>query len=598
LKYKVLNKGYEFISENELLDILLKNRGVENPKRLLHLKETDVYDGMLLNNMERGLNMFHWHINNGSKIHILDDVDNDGITSATEIDNYIKDISPNTIITHSMNDGKTHGVVLKNLKEYDFDLLIVPDAGSSEEDIKACKVLKEEWDVDILILDHHTYKEDNPYAILINCQDGIYPNNTLSGAGIVYKFIKEYDKKYGFDFADRYLDLAAIGIIGDTMDLRNYETRYLVLQGLKQINNGFIKEVLTKLKVEEDENINIEFVGWKIAPYLNAVVRIGTDEEKRELIDAILGKEGTKEYQPRRKNKNDPKPEIEIQTLQQSMAREVVNIKARQDRLVTKGMEILIEKINAEKLDNNKVIIVDGTEDIEKTFTGLVANKLSDMYKRPVIILKKMKNNEKEITYGGSYRNYKLSPIVSLMELFESLGTFEMVAGHPNAGGFKLKADKLEETINKLNEALKDVSTEDVYLVDYEIPVGRLKEKHVLQVGKWADIWGNTLNKPLFAVTDITLNVEDIQLLGEKRNFIKFDKVIGKNKITFVKMFAGEEVYNRMIMKSHTGISKTKSSKVKMDIIGEFVINKWNENEYPQVEIKDFNVYEAKDFKF
>lgn len=596
MKYQVLNKGYEFISENELLDILLKNRGVENPKKLLNLKKSDIHDGMLLNNMLRGLNMFHWHVTNGSRIHILDDVDNDGITSATMIDNYTRNINPNIVITHSMNDGKAHGIILKNLKEYDFDLLIVPDAGS--DNIKECKELKEDWDTDVLILDHHTYKNDNPHAILINCQDGKYPNKTLSGAGIVYKFIKEYDKKYNFDFADKYLDLAAIGIIGDSMDLRNYETRYLVLEGLKQINNGFIKEILTKLKVEEDESINIEFVGWKIAPYLNAVVRIGTDEEKRDLIDAILGKEGFKEYQPRRKCKDDPKPEIEIQTLQQSMAREVMSIKGRQDRLVKKGMEQLIEKIISEKLDSDKVIIIDGTEDIEKTFTGLVANKICDIYKRPVIILKKMKNNEVETTYGGSFRNYRLSPIPSLLELFESIGTFEHLGGHDNAGGFKIKADKLEETKKILNEILKDMSIEDVYLVDYEIPVGRLKEKHVFQVGKWADIWGNTLNKPLFAVTDITLNIEDIQLLGEKRNLIKFDKTIGKNKITFIKKFAGEEVYNRMIMKAHKGISKTKSNKIKMDIVGEFVINKWNENEYPQIEIRDFNVSEVKDFKF
>jgi single-stranded-DNA-specific exonuclease len=184
------------------------------------------------------------------------------------------------------------------------------------------------------------------------------------------------------------------------------------------------------------------------------------------------------------------------------------------------------------------------------------------------------------------------------MELLESIGTFETVAGHHNAGGFKIKEDKIQETKNKLNEALKDMIIEDVYLVDYEIPVGRLKEKHITQVGKWADIWGNTLNKPLFAVTDITVNIEDIQLLGEKRNLIKFEKVIGKNKLTFIKKFANENVYNQMIMKSHKGLSKTKSNIVKIDIVGQFVINKWNENEYPQIEIVDFSVKEVKDFKF
>lgn len=596
IKYKVLNKGYDFIKEDELLHKLLKNRGVENPKEFLNINESVIHDGMLFKNMERGLNMLHWHIENNSKIHIIDDVDNDGITSTGIIDNYIKDLNKDIIVTHSMNDGKTHGIVIKNLREYEFDLLIVPDAGS--DNVKECRILKEDYDVDILILDHHTIKEENPYAILINCQDGQYPNNTLSGAGIAYKFIKEYDKKYGFNFADKYLDLTAIGIIGDSMDLRNYETRYFVLQGLKQIQNKFIKELLKKLKVEEDETINIEFVGWKIAPYLNAVIRSGTDEEKKDLVKAVLGEEKEVEYQPRRKNKNDPKPPIEIQNLQQAMAREVMSIKGRQDRLVTKGMDELKEKIEKEQLDKDKVIVVDGTESIEKTFTGLVANKIADIYKRPVVILKKMRNNEEEVSFGGSFRNYRLSPIPSLMDLLEKIGTFDMLGGHPNAGGYKIKADKIERTKQKLNEELKDMIIEDVYLVDYEIPVGRLKGKQIAQIGQWADIWGNTLNKPLFAVTNITLKMEDIQILGEKRNLIKFDKVIGENKITFIKKFAGEETYNKMIMKSHKGLSKTKSNKIKMDVIGEFTINKWNGNETPQIEIVDFNVSEVKEFRF
>ena len=125
-----------------------------------------------------------------------------------------------------------------------------------------------------------------------------------------------------------------------------------------------------------------------------------------------------------------------------------------------------------------------------------------------------------------------------------------------------------------------------------------MKEKHVLQVGQWANIWGNTLRKPIFAITQIILQVTDIQLLGEKRNLIKFEKNIGNNKITFIKMFAGEEIYNRMIMKSHKGLSKSKTNKIKMDVIGEFEINKWNDNEYGQVNIIDFNVENAKEFRF
>ena len=595
MKYKVLNKNYDLISENELLDILLKNRGVENPKEMLNVNASAVHDGMLLKNMIRGLNMLHWHIQNNSKIHIIDDVDVDGLTSGAIIDNYILNINPNIIITHSMNDNKIHGIVVKNLEEYNFNLLIVPDAGSS--DIKQCKELVETRDVDILIVDHHELEEDNPYAVVINCQDGQYPNITLSGAGVVYKFIKEYDKKYGFNFSDNYLDLVAIGMIADSMDLRNYETRHLAIEGLKSINNEFMKQFLVKNKVLEGENINFEFIGWKIAPFINAVTRIGNAEERMNLINAFLGKKETKEYQPRRKHKEDPKPEIIIQTLQECMIRETTNIKARQDKLVKKSMEELAGIIEIQKLNDNKVIIINATDILEKSFSGLVANKLASIYKRPIIILKQMgkktEDEKEEAIFGGSFRSYDLFPIESFMDVLREIDTFIMLGGHPNAGGFKIKESKIQETQNKLNEMFKDVDIEDVYMVDYEIPIGRLKEKHILQVGQWVDIWGNTLKKPIFAITDVSLKVEDIQLLGDKRNLIRFEKTIGNNKIVFIKKFASENLYNEMIMKNHKGLSK-KNNKVKLDIIGEFSINKWNGMEFPQIEVIAFNVSKEK----
>ena len=590
------------ISENELLDILLKNRGVENPKGLLNVNKSAIHDGMLLKNMDRGLNMLHWHIENNSKIHIIDDVDVDGLTSGAITDNYILNINPNIIITHSMNENKVHGIVVKSLKEYDFNLLIVPDAGSS--DAKQCKELVETRDVDILILDHHEMEEVNSHAVVINCQDGQYPNTSLSGAGVVYKFIKEYDKKYGFNYAENNLDLVAIGMIADSMDLRNYETRYLAIEGLKTINNKFMKQFLIKNKIEEGESINFKFIGWKIAPFINAVTRIGTAEERMDLINAFIGKEEIREYQPRRKHKEDPKPEIVFQSLQESMVRGTTNIKARQDKLVKKSMEELALIIESEKLNTNKAIIINATDILEKSFSGLVANKLADIYKRPVTILKQIKDKEekdiekpKEAIFGGSFRSYDLFPVESLMDVLRGLETFNMLGGHPNAGGFKIKESKIQETQDKLNEMFKDINIEDVYMVDYEIPIGRLKEKQILQVGQWADIWGNTLKEPIFAISDINLKIEDIQLLGDKRNIIKFEKVIGKNKIVFIKTFAGEQIYNRMIMKNHTGLSK-KNNKVKLDIVGRFAVNKWNGNEYPQIEILDFNVSKAKEFRF
>ena len=611
MNYKVINKNnYNRLSEEDLLYTLLKERGVNDPHKLLHLDKTVLNDGMSLNNMDRGLNMLHWHINNNSKIHILYDVDNDGINSGCEIFSYIKDINKNIQITYSINEGKKHGIQLEYLKEYDFNLLIVPDAGSNDK-VEVNKLYNN--DIDILILDHHQIEQDNPNAIVINCQDGIYPNNTLSAAGVVYKFIKEYDKKYGYNYADKYLDLVAIGMIGDSMDLRNYETRYLVLQGLKQINNDLMKEITYKqsrLKKDQKNSninidtlhekmlhkINIEFVGWKIAPLINAVIRSGTEKEKESLIEAINGIQKNIEYQPRRKHKTDPKPPIEIQSLQKSMARQCVNIKGRQDRQVKKGLDILLKKIENNNLAKNKIIMVDGTDCIEQTFTGLVANKLATIFKRPAIVLRQ-KGNNKEL-FGGSCRNYRLSFLPSLLDFLQSLHTFNYLAGHNNAMGFEIAKDKISPTIDMINKKLANMSIEDVYLVDYEIPVGRLKEQHILQVGKWKNIWGNTLRKPLFAITDIIVDTADIQLLGDKKNIIKVIKNIGNTSITFIKMMTNKETYDKMIMKNKKGLSSRKSSKVKLDIIGEFTINNYMGHEYPQINIVDFNVSNVKDFRF
>lgn len=73
MKYIAKNQNYIYISDSELLDLLLRQRGVEDPNALLNLNESMVHDGMLLNNMEYGCQLLAWHINNGSRVHIIVD---------------------------------------------------------------------------------------------------------------------------------------------------------------------------------------------------------------------------------------------------------------------------------------------------------------------------------------------------------------------------------------------------------------------------------------------------------------------------------------------------------------------------------------------
>ena len=600
MKYITLNNGYDFINEKELLNALLKNRGVDNPRQLLDLNEQVVHDGMLLKNMDEALNLLHKYIEKSKdeivNIHIIIDSDCDGYTSSAYVINYLNDLIKNNKlkinITYSLHKGKEHGIIIRELENYNFDLLIVPDAGSN--DVKECNILKEQGK-DILILDHHDIDTENKCAIVVNCKDKQYPNETLAGVGVVHKFFKEYDKKYGYNFANKYIDLVALGCIGDTMDLRNYETRYLVLKGLENIKNDFIKYMIKEQSYSLKDEITIMGVGWYIAPLINAVVRSGTQEEKEDTFKALIGVNELREYKPR-KSKNNPNPQIQQQPLQEFMARVCKNVKGRQDREVKKGLIELNKKITEKKLNDNKILVVDCENIIDKTFTGLMANKLTSQYKKPVIVLRKKEGEEG--VFGGSCRNYKLSPIVNLKEFLDELNTFNELSGHGNAFGFKITLDNIIKTVNRANEKLKDIKIEDVYKVDYEVPIGRLKPKHITQVGQWSNLWGNKLDEPLFAITDIYISTEDIKLMGSKKNIIRFDKKIGSNQITFIKFFANEDTYNKMIMKQKRGLSTKQVKKVKIDVIGKFKINKWQETEYPQIEIIDFNVSENKDFIF
>lgn len=581
MKYTVKNKDFIFVGDAQLLDLLLQQRGVADPQGLLNLDPTCLHDGLLMNNMQRGLEMLAAHVNNGSRIHIIIDSDVDGFTSSAFMYQYLADLGIEA--TYSTHMGKEHGITTRVIEGYDFDLLIVPDAGTN--DVEMSKLLTEQGK-DILILDHHKFEgEYNSYACVINCQDGHYPNNTLSGVGVVYKFCREFDKMYGFDFANFYLDLVAVGLVADSMDLRNFETRFLALEGIKLIGkcNDFLKEIAIEQAYSLGEEITLHGIGWYIAPLINGAIRGGSQEEKTRVWEALAGFQAEVEYKPRKSAKN-PNPQVEIHSLQKAMVRVCKSIKGKQDREIKKSVATMLEYIEEEGLAEEKVIMMDVTDILAQSHTGLVANKLASQFKRPVILLRDKKNDE--TSFGGSGRNYSRFAVDNLRLFLLETGQFESVSGHDSAFGFSIPKANVEALRNQVNEQLKDVDIEDVYHVDYEIEVGRLKEQHIKQVGQWKNMWANTLPEPTFAITHIYLSSEEIKLLGEKKNIIKFDVVRGDNKITFIKRFASESLYNEIIHRSAHGLS-TGNKRLKLTVIGKFSINRFNGNEYPQVEIVD-----------
>ena len=146
----------------------------------------------------------------------------------------LRDKYPNFTIDYHIPDGKEHGLdTLMNIltPQKNYDIIVLPD--SSSNDYEYHKILKD-MGYDILVLDHHEAEKYSEDAVVINNQlSKNYPNKSLSGVGVVYKFLQYCDNQFNINGADDYLDLVAAGMCGDMMDLNTLENRYICNSGTR-----------------------------------------------------------------------------------------------------------------------------------------------------------------------------------------------------------------------------------------------------------------------------------------------------------------------------------------------------------------------------
>ena len=98
-----------------------------------------------------------------------------------------------------------------------------------------------EHGIDCICLDHHDIDDSlgECSAIIVNNQSSDnYTCKSFSGVGVAYEFLRALDDYYLYDYADEFLDLVAFGNISDVMSIKNYQTRYYIEKGIKNIKNN------------------------------------------------------------------------------------------------------------------------------------------------------------------------------------------------------------------------------------------------------------------------------------------------------------------------------------------------------------------------
>ena len=575
MNYRLIKNSLNDI-DNPKQTILL-NRGIENWKQYLNLNEDCIHDFNLLKNIDKAVSCFIKHIENKSRIHIIVDSDVDGYTSASMVYRYIKQLGEDINITYSLHTKKQHGISEDIEIPKDCELLIIPDAGSN--DIEQCKELTEKG-IDVIILDHHICDKQNDFAIVVNNQMCDYPNKNVCGAGIVYKFLKAIDEELWEDYADKMLDIVALGNISDVMDMRECETRYYVDLGLSKIRSKLFKALIEKQSYSMNGVVNIISVQFYVTPILNSMIRVGSAEDKDLLFRAFIETDEVFKYKKRGETEESDE---DIYT---RAARLCYNAKNRQGKEVQKGVDAIDKLIQEKEIYKDKVMFINVSDILGETLTGLVAIKIAEKYNRPCLLLRRQKVREDgSLYYGGSCRNFDNSPIESLKDFLDSTGTFEFVQGHDNAAGISIPRENVTKSIELCNERLADVDFQKCFNVDFDMECDDLSVAFIKAIDEMKDIFGQGIKEPLVHIKNIPIWSENFFVMGKNSNswkvindegyaFVKFNVDVDKDEVL--------QIYNSNLDREE------EYSLGSIDVVGTVSINNYNNILTPQIIIKDY----------
>lgn len=408
------------------------------------------------------------------------------------------------VVTH---EGKGHGLTPDININPATKLIILPDGGSN--DVEEHKKWHDKG-VDIVVIDHHQITSKSEDAIIINNQDSEqYTNKDFSGVGVVYRVLQAFDDMLFLSNADEYLDLISLGNIADVMDTLSYETRYFIQCGIKQehLKNDFLKLLLKYTKVDVGNDFNYFIypidVSFKIAPPLNAMMRLGTAQDKLDVFTCFVSPmeliEGRAGYARKTYNK-------------------CLEYKEIQDNERSQLIEVVQSRITPEILQQ-PVLIIDATNDIENSeIVGLAAMNIASKYNKPVL-LGKTKNNY----FSGSVRVNNGFPDKEFRKTCEDSGLFGFAQGHNGAFGFGIPTSNISKLREYFDTTYGKMDLQNSYDVDFIInDVREIAQSDFYRIQTNKYLWGRGVEEPLFAMENIPLFLFSASILGEKKDTVKY----------------------------------------------------------------------------
>ena len=511
-RWVLLRKGADFEAIGKKYQIsprlacLIRNRdviGEEAVDRYLNGTISYLYDGMLMKDMDKAIDILKEKILEDKKIRVIGDYDIDGVNATYILLEGLERLGADvdSDIPDRISDG--YGLnrhLVERAYEAGVDTLITCDNGIAAADEIA---YGKEMGMTVIVTDHHEvpfdehdgekrYRIPPADAVMDPKQpDCLYPFKGLCGAAVAYKMMEALWESMGKDSADLddLIENVAIATIGDVMDLED-ENRIFVKEGLQMLRrtkNPGLKALIECTGIDKN-SLNSYHIGFVLGPCINASGRLDTAKRALELLRAGTQKEAD------------------------ILAGDLKALNDSRKDMTEEAVKQAEEQVETTTISKDKVLVV-YLPDCHESLAGIVAGRIRENYYKPVFVLTDAEEGVKGS--GRSIDGYHMyEELNKCKELLTKFG------GHRLAAGLSLPKEnvgKFREMLNK-NCTLTEEEMKEKVTIDMEMPFGCVTEGLVKEL-ELLEPFGKGNTKPVFAARDVTLL--GARILGKDRNVLK-----------------------------------------------------------------------------
>lgn len=511
-QWVMLRKGADFEAIGKKFHVspriacLIRNRDVIGEGAIdsyLNGTLNDLYDGMLMKDMDKAIDILREKIAEHKKIRVIGDYDIDGVNATYILLEGLEGLGADVDydIPDRVKDGYGLNIdLIERAYQASVDTIITCDNGiAAAEEIAYGKRLG----MTILVTDHHEvpYEETEegknyilpPADALIDPkQEGCsYPFRDLCGAAVAYKLMEALYEACGREAEDidYLMENVAIATVGDVMDLVG-ENRIFVKEGLAMLErtkNPGLRSLITCTGIDS-HSISAYHIGFVLGPCLNAGGRLDTAKRALELLRARTKKDADV-LAGDLKALNDSRKDLTEEAVKE--ASEIA------ERYVKNGDRVLVIYL----------------PDCHESLAGIVAGRIRERFFRPVFVLTDAENGVK-----GSGRS------IDAYHMYEGLNQCKDLltkfGGHKLAAGLSLEKQDIDTLRKRLNEncTLTETDLCEKVVIDMVLPFSCVKEQFIDEL-KLLEPFGKGNTKPVFALKNVSFLSG--RVIGKKKNVLK-----------------------------------------------------------------------------